>query len=143
MQEKSNITLAQVLHLLKEKKEVSLNQIQLETGLSKSYLSRLTNGSRNNPSLQVLSQLADFFDTDVSSLLKDIVIVDDIHEEDEQETNPEIAVDILFKEELDQTCRELWKEIQIYCNKEKVTVENIKPIIRKIHELRLLSKKIS
>lgn len=141
MQEKSNITLAQVLHILKEKKEVSLNQIQLETGVSKSYLSRLTNGSRDNPSLQILEKLADFFDTDVSSLLKDIVIVND--EEDEQEGNQEIIVDILFKEELDQTCRELWQEIQIYCNKEKVTVESIKPIIRKIHELRLLSKKIS
>ncbi|UZT06174.1 helix-turn-helix transcriptional regulator [Clostridium sp. LQ25] len=140
MQEKSNITLAQVLHILKEKKEVSLNQIQLETGVSKSYLSRLTNGSRDNPSLQILEKLADFFDTDVSSLLKDIVIVND--EEDEQEGNQEIIVDILFKEELDQTCRELWQEIQIYCNKEKVTVEGIKPIIRKIHELRSLSKKI-
>ena len=141
MQEKSNITLAQVLHILKERKEMSLNQIYLETGVSKSYLSRLMNGSRVNPSLQVLAQLADFFDTDVSSLLKNIVIIAD--NEEEQENNQEIAVDILFKEELDQICRELWQEIQIYCNKEKVTVESIKPIIRKIHELRLLSKKIS
>lgn len=141
MQEKSNITLAQVLNILKEKKEVSLSQIQLETGLSKSYLSRLANGDRDNPSLQVLLKLADFFDTDVSSLLKDIVIVND--DEDEQEDNQEIEIDIMFKEELDQVCRELWQEIQIYCNKEKITVESIKPILRKIHDLRHLNKKLS
>ncbi|MEQ3339916.1 helix-turn-helix domain-containing protein [Clostridium butyricum] len=143
MQEKSNITLAQVLHILKEKKEVSLNQIQLETGLSKSYLSRLTNGSRDNPSLQVLLKLADFFDTDVSDLLKSDLVIEEINEE-EQEDKQEIEIDILFKEELDQVCREVWQEIQIYCNKEeRVTVEDIKPILRKIHDLRILNRKLS
>lgn len=144
MQEKSNITLAQVLQILKEKKEVSLNQIQIETGLSKSYVSRLANGSRDNPSLQVLLKLADFFDTDVSDLLKsELVSVENNGEESEQEDKQEIAVDIIFKEELDQICRELWQEIQIYCNKEKVTVENIKPILRKLNDLRILNKKLS
>lgn len=139
MQEKSNITLAQVLHILKEKKEVSLNQIQLETGLSKSYVSRLANGSRDNPSLQVLLKLADFFDMDVSDLLNSkLVIVDDTDEEEEQEEKEEIV---------DKICREswqkLWEEIQIYCNKERVTVEDVKPILKGIHNLRLLNKKLS
>lgn len=142
MQEKSNITLAKILQILKEERGVSLTKIQIETGLSKSYLSRLANGSRDNPSLQVLERLADFFNTDVSSLLKDIVI-EDIDKE-EQETNQEIAVDILFKEELDQTCRELWQEIQIYCNKEgRVTAQDIKPILKKIYDLKNLNKKLS
>lgn len=140
MQEKSNITLAQVLQILKEKRSVSLNQIQIKIGLSESYLSRLTNGSRNNPSLQVLSQLADFFDTDVSSLLKDIVIV---NEENKQENKQEIEVDILFKEELDNVCRELWQEIQNYCDKEVTTrVEEIS-ILNKIDKLKSLNKKLS
>ena len=83
----------QVLNILKEKKEVSLSQIQLQTGLSKSYLSRLANGSRDNPSLQVLLKLADFFDMDVSDLLKsELVIVDDTDEEDEQENKKEIIL---------------------------------------------------
>ena len=143
MQEKSNITLAQVLQILKEKRSVSLNQIQLQTGLSKSYLSRLTNGSRDNPSLQVLLKLADFFDTDVSSLLKDIAVVEDNEEESEQESKEENAVDILFKEELDQTCRELWQEIQNYCNKDVTTRQDEINILNKIDKLKSLNKKIS
>ena len=139
MQEKSNITLAQVLHILKEKKDVSLNQIQLETGVSKSYLSRLANGSRDNPSLQVLLKLADFFETDVSSLLKDIVIVDN---EEEQENKQEIIVDILFKEELDNICRELWQEIQVYCNKDITTRQDEINILNKIDKLKSLNKKL-
>lgn len=142
MQEKSNITLAQVLQILKEKRSVSLNQIQLQTGLSKSYLSRLTNGSRDNPSLQVLLKLADFFDTDVSSLLKDIAVVEDNEEESEQESKEENAVDILFKEELDQTCRELWQEIQIYCNKEVTNRQDEINILNKIDKLKSLNKKL-
>ena len=141
MQEKSNITLAQVLHILKERKEMSLNQIYLETGVSKSYLSRLMNGSRVNPSLQVLAQLADFFNTDVSSLLKDIVIIAD--NDEEQEDKQEIAVDILFKEELDQVCRELWQEIQNYCNKEVTTRTDEISILNKIDKLKSLNRKLS
>lgn len=142
MQEKSNITLAQVLHILKEKKEVSLNQIQLETGLSKSYLSRLMNGNRDNPTLQVLSQLADFFETDVSSLLNMVIIDDTDDEESEQENKKEVAVDILFKEELDQICRELWQEIQVYCNKEVTTRRDEINILNKIDKLKSLNKKL-
>lgn len=141
MQEKSNITLAQVLHILKEKKEVSLNQIELETGLSKSYLSRLINGDRDNPTLQVLSQLADFFETDISSLLKNIVI-EDTDEESEQESNQEIQVNILFKEELDPICRELWQEIQVYCNKDITTRQDEINILNKIDKLKSLNKKL-
>jgi transcriptional regulator with XRE-family HTH domain len=143
MQEKSNITLAQVLNILKEKKEVSLSQIQLQTGLSKSYLSRLANGSRDNPSLQVLLKLADFFDMDVSDLLKsELVIVDDTDEEDEQENKKEVVVDILFKEELDNICRELWQEIQIYCNKEVTNRQDEINILNKIDKLKSLNKKL-
>lgn len=143
MQEKSNITLAQVLNILKEKKEVSLSQIQLQTGLSKSYLSRLANGSRDNPSLQVLLKLADFFDMDVSDLLKsELVIVDDTDEEDEQENKKEVVVDILFKEELDNICRELWQEIQIYCNKEVINRQDEINILNKIDKLKSLNKKL-
>ena len=142
MQEKSNITLAQVLQILKEKKEVSLNQIQLETGLSKSYLSRLMNGNRDNPTLQVLSQLADFFETDVSSLLNMVIIDDTDDEQSEQENKKEVVVDILFKEELDQICRELWQEIQVYCNKEVTTRRDEINILNKIDKLKSLNKKL-
>ncbi|WP_321835213.1 helix-turn-helix domain-containing protein [Clostridium butyricum] len=140
MQEKSNITLANIIRFLMEEKNVSLSKIEIETGLSKSYLSRLANGSRDNPSLQVLEKLADFFNTDVSSLLKDIVIVNE--EEQQQEDTEEIKVDILFKEELDQVCRELWQEIQNYCNKEVTTRTDEINILNKIDKLKSLNKKL-
>lgn len=144
MQEKSNITLAQVLNILKEKKEVSLSQIQLETGLSKSYLSRLANGSRDNPSLHVLERLADFFDVSISDLLKsELVIVDDNDDEDEQEIKQGLEVNILFKEELDNICRELWQEIQNYCNKEVTNRQDEISILNKIDKLKSLNKKLS
>jgi transcriptional regulator with XRE-family HTH domain len=142
MQEKG-LTLGMILQILTEKRGVSLNAISASTGLSKSYLSRIKNSERTNPTLDTLEKISEYFDMEVSDLLKSEVVIVADNEEEEQEDKQEIEVDILFKEELDQVCRELWQEIQIYCNKEKVTVENIKPILRKIHDLRLLNKKLS
>lgn len=142
MQEKG-LTLGMILQILTEKRGVSLNAISASTGLSKSYLSRIKNSERTNPTLDTLEKISEYFDMEVSDLLKSEVVIVADNEEEEQEDKQEIEVDILFKEELDQVWRELWQEIQIYCNKEKVTVENIKPILRKIHDLRLLNKKLS
>lgn len=143
MQEKG-LTLGMVLQILTERRGVSLNAISASTGLSKSYLSRIKNSERTNPTLDTLKKISQYFDMDVSDLLNsEIVIVEDNEEESEQESKEEIAVEILFKKELDQICRELWQEIQIYCNKEEITVESIKPILRKIHDLRILNKKLS
>lgn len=143
MQEKSNITLAQVLNILKEKKEVSLSQIQLQTGLSKSYLSRLTSGDRNNPSLQVLERLADFFDIDVSDLLNSELVIADDNDEDEQEDKEEIIINTLLKQEVDQIGKEIWKEIVGFCNKEVTTRIDEINILNKIDKLKSLIRKLS
>lgn len=142
MQEKCDLTLAQVLQILKEKKEVSLNQIQLETGLSKSYLSRLTNGSRDNPSLLVLSKLAEFFDTDVSTLLKNILIIDEENIEGFKQERQQVF-NITKNKELDNICKEIWEEIQNYCSKETTTRNDEISILNKIDKLKILNKNIS
>ncbi len=140
MQEKSNITLSDILRILKEKKEVSLNQIQVKTGLSKSYLSRLASGDRDNPSLQVLMKLADFFDMDVSDLLNnEVLIVSD----DEQEDKEEIIINTSLKQEVDRISKEIWNEIVGFCNKEVTTRQDEISILNKIDKLKSLNKKLS
>ena len=143
MQEKG-LTLGMVLQILAERRGVSLNAISASTGLSKSYLSRIKNSERTNPTLDTLEKISEYFDMEVSDLLNsEVVIVEDNEEESKQENKQEIAVDILFKKELDQTCRELWQEIQIYCNKDITTRRDEINILNKIDKLKSLNKKIS
>ena len=143
MQEKG-LTLGMVLQILTERRGVSLNAISASTGLSKSYLSRIKNSERTNPTLDTLKKISQYFDMDVSDLLNsEIVIVENNEEESKQENKQEIAVDILFKKELDQICRELWQEIQNYCNKEITTRTDQISILNKIDKLKSLNKKIS
>lgn len=133
MQEKG-LTLGMVLQILTERRGVSLNAISASTGLSKSYLSRIKNSERTNPTLDTLEKISEYFDMEVSDLLNsEVVIVADNNDEEEQGN----------KEEIDEICKELWQEIQNYCNKLVVKKEDIKPVLRKINDLRILNKKLS
>ncbi|WP_249365640.1 helix-turn-helix domain-containing protein [Cytobacillus citreus] len=54
---------------LRIKKGYSINELSEKSGISKSYLSYIERGIQQNPSLQVLSRLANTLDTDVEDLL--------------------------------------------------------------------------
>lgn len=54
---------------LRTKKGYSLNELADLAGVSKSYLSYIERGIQKNPSLQILSRLAETLDTSVDALL--------------------------------------------------------------------------
>lgn len=69
---------------LRTQKGYSINELSEKAGVSKSYLSHIERGIQMNPSLQVLTKLANTLDTNVENLLleqKDTVAkgsIDDI-----------------------------------------------------------------
>ncbi|MFO1443340.1 helix-turn-helix domain-containing protein [Bacillus sp. Bva_UNVM-123] len=55
---------------LRLEKGYSINELSDKAGVSKSYLSYIERGIQQNPSLQVLSRLAETLDTNVEDLLE-------------------------------------------------------------------------
>jgi len=55
---------------LRLEKGLSINELSEKAGVSKSYLSYIERGIQQNPSLHVLSRLAETLDTNVEDLLE-------------------------------------------------------------------------
>lgn len=53
----------------RELKELSLKDLEELSGISASYINRIENGSRNAPSVPILTQIAQCLDIDVADLL--------------------------------------------------------------------------
>ena len=58
-----------MLSFLRMKKGVSIRQLARETGLSNPYLSQMENGVADNPSIDVLLKLADYFGVTVETFI--------------------------------------------------------------------------
>ncbi len=56
-------------------KGYSINALSEKTGVSKSYLSYIERGIQKNPSLQILSKLANSLGTTVEDLLEEDIII--------------------------------------------------------------------
>lgn len=57
---------------LKEKrleKQLSLKDVELEAGITASYLSRIEQGSRSNPSLIIIKKLSDFYGVEEKTII--------------------------------------------------------------------------
>lgn len=61
MQNKSNLTLGSFLKKLREEKNVSLAEVESATSISRSYINRLENDNRQNPSLGNIGRLVRFY----------------------------------------------------------------------------------
>lgn len=67
---------------LRLKRGYSINELSDRSGVSKSYLSYIERGIQKNPSLQVLSKLANTLDTNVEELLdNNHTVIDGIDED--------------------------------------------------------------
>jgi transcriptional regulator with XRE-family HTH domain len=68
MQNKENISLGEYMRRLREEKGVSLGAVEEKTQLSRSYISRLENLSRTNPTLDSISRLVQFYGIPFSTI---------------------------------------------------------------------------
>jgi transcriptional regulator with XRE-family HTH domain len=121
MQNNGKNDLGQFLKQLRTQKGVSLAEMERKTGLSGSYINRIENKSRDNPSLDSISRLVRFFDIPFSSLAEfcecgnkegqvknlDYILMN------ERYLFANIEADI----ELKMIVRELIKELESYCIK--------------------------
>jgi transcriptional regulator with XRE-family HTH domain len=119
MQNKGNLGL--FIKQLRTQKGVSLAEVQEKTGLSGSYINRLENKSRDNPSLDSISRLVRYFNIPFSTIAEfcecgnkegqvknlDYILMN------ERYLFANIEVDI----ELKMIVRELIKELESYCIK--------------------------
>ena len=61
-------SLGTYLHLIREEKKLSLNEVYKKTGITDSRLSKLENNLYQEPSPLMLKQLADFYDISIVDL---------------------------------------------------------------------------
>lgn len=66
MQNKAN--LGQFIKKLREDRGVTLGEMEAVTGLSRSYINRLENSSRENPTLDSISRIVQYFGIPFSSI---------------------------------------------------------------------------
>ncbi|WP_144536962.1 helix-turn-helix transcriptional regulator [Bacillus thuringiensis] len=68
--EKTDNELGTFLKSERNKKKLSLEKVAKAIGVSASYIHRLENGDRKNPSIAVLEQLCEFFSLNPQKVLK-------------------------------------------------------------------------
>lgn len=118
--------LSKVLTILKSSAEVSLSEIERATGLSKSYLSRLFRGERENPSLYTLMKICDFYYSINPNLITEALC----SKENEEKGELDIVMQMILSKEYTMTTidadidlklavKELFDEVELYCNKEE------------------------
>lgn len=125
MQNKENMSLGEFVKGLRKDKGVSLSEMEESTGLSRSYINRLENSSRENPTLDSISRLVKYFGIPFSTIQEfcdcgngiegqiqnlDFILMNDKY------LFANIEVDINFRMAL----RELIKELENYCTKASI-----------------------
>lgn len=53
---------------IRKKKKITLAEISKKTGISVGYLSHLENGTRNNPSIEIMNKVADALELSVTEV---------------------------------------------------------------------------
>ena len=61
MKKYEGLSLGEFLKKLRIDKGKTINNMQIETGISKSYLSKLENNTKDNPSLYILKKLSNYY----------------------------------------------------------------------------------
>ncbi|NOW87019.1 transcriptional regulator with XRE-family HTH domain [Clostridium beijerinckii] len=61
MEKYEGLSLGEFLRKLRIDKGKTINSMQNETGISKSYLSKLENNTKDNPSLDILKKLSNYY----------------------------------------------------------------------------------
>ena len=126
MQNKENVSLGEFIRELRKSKGVSLGEMEEKTGLSRSYINRLENQSRQNPTLDSIARIVQYFGIPFSTIAEfcncansiegqvqnlDFILMNDKY------LFANIEVDINFKMALS----ELIKELQNYCTKVSIS----------------------
>ena len=63
------------LKALREKKNLSLREVEQETGVSNSFLSQIESGKRGIPGMKVINKLSKVFGPEIWSLVNGIFLV--------------------------------------------------------------------
>lgn len=135
--------LSKVLTILKSSAEVSLSEIERATGLSKSYLSRLFRGERENPSLYTLMKICDFYYSINPNLITEALC----SKENEEKGEVEVIMKMILNQEYVMTTidadidlklavKELFDEVELYCNKEDVMGQDGEKMLKIADDIR-------
>lgn len=135
--------LSKVLSILKSSAEVSLSEIERATGISKSYLSRLFRGERENPSLYTLMKICDFYHSINPNLVIEALCNKDNKEKGELNivmkmilSNEYVMTTIDADIDLKLALKELFDEIEVYYNKEEVMGQDGEKMLEIVDDIR-------
>lgn len=133
MENKSNISLGEFLKKMRELKGASLADVESATALSRSYINRLENKNRDNPTLYSIGKLCNYYEMPFSVFAKFCNCDNQegqIQNLDFIMLNTEylfagIEVDVAFK----MTFCELIRELENYCTKASVSRQDEAKIV--------------
>jgi transcriptional regulator with XRE-family HTH domain len=142
MENKENILLGQFLKEIRLQKGLSLGDVEEKTFISRSYLSRIENSNRDNPSLQIIGRLSECLGIEFSTIAefyKGGINIDGREIKDlsyillnERYTFAEIEQTIEAK----MILRSIIKEMEIYCTKKEVNREDGNRVMDLVDKLR-------
>lgn len=135
--------LAKFLSVLKSSVDVSLAEIERNTGISRSYLCRLFSGIRKNPSLDTLLKICDFYYSINPKLVIETLCAKEYKEKGELDIimqmilNQEYAMTTIDADiDLKLAVKELLDEVEVYCNKEELIGKDEEKMLRIVDEIR-------
>lgn len=130
MENKESIKLGEFIKKLRLERNFSLGDVEERTEISRSYLSRLENLSRDNPTMEIMNRLSKCYGIEFSTFeqfCKDGVNCDSREVKDlgyillnEKYTFAEIEQAIEAK----MILRSIIKEMEIYCTKKEIRRED-------------------
>lgn len=135
--------LAKILSALKSSANVSLGEIERQTGVSRSYLCRLFSGARVNPSLYTLVKICNFYYSINPQLVIETLCAKEYKEKGEAEvimkmilSNEYVMTTIDADIDLKLSVKELFDEVELYCNNEEVVGEDGEKMLKIADEIR-------
>lgn len=124
--QRNQVSLGALLKKRRTEMDDSLAAVEEKTGISRSYINRLENDLKNNPSIFVLAKLIDYYNIPFSAI-QEFMSIKENNVKDDMEKIESILLgskylfaNIEANLSLKLSLIELFKEIENYCNKEEV-----------------------
>lgn len=140
----------EVIRELRIQKNMSLDELSNITNVSKSYLYRLEQNQRNNPTIYVINRLSNALELDIKAMEK-LLVTEECKEPKEYISNIDgmlLNNTYTFAEnvatmEVQLSLRDVIKSLEMYCIKQDLSREDDKALLELVDKLRCEVSKLT